>query len=50
MSRHIIVGSSVNFMSLVLLVGAGSCASAQALASPERVVCSTPGVEGTYVF
>jgi hypothetical protein len=50
MSRHIIVGNSVNFMSLVLLVGAGSCASAQALASPERVVCSTPGVEGTYVF
>jgi hypothetical protein len=51
MSGHITKRNSVEFLSLIImLLGAVSCASALAQASPDRVVCSTSGVEGPYAY
>src|SRR5262245_2307202 len=49
MSRHVTMGNSVKFMSIFLLFGAAG-APALVQASADRVVCSTSGVEGPYVF
>lgn len=50
MSRHIVMGNSLKFMSMIMLLGAAGAAPALAQASADRVVCSTSGVEGPYVF
>src|SRR5215469_7705705 len=50
MSRHITTGTSLRFMTVVMLLGVAGGAPALAQASGDRVVCSTSGVEGPYVF
>jgi hypothetical protein len=50
MSRHIMKGSSVKFVSIAILLGFAGCASALAQASADSVVCSASSVDGTYVF
>ena len=50
MSRHIVMGNSLKFMSMIMLLGAAGAAPALAQASADRLVCSTSGVEGPYVF
>lgn len=50
MSRHIMMGNSLKFMSIIMLLGAAGAAPALAQASADRVVCSTSEVEGPYVF
>jgi len=51
MTRHIIKGNLGRlFVSIAMLLGFASCASALAQVSADPMVCSASGIEGTYVF
>ncbi len=50
MSRHVMMGNSLKFMSMIVLLGVAAGAPALAQASNDQAGCSASGVEGPYVF